>query len=150
MRRDSAQKSLRRTDKWWQVANDRVEPKGEGRSTMIRHGLKGLALACGLMAGASFGQAHAQALTVPPDLRTPSEAAPPEPTEGGKARSAKPKREKRAAQTKPRAANAPKSPSSQPEGRRLYPPDIDRGDGGESRVKPSFTPGGNLGIGGRF
>ena len=118
---------------------------------MIRHGLGILGLACGLVVGAFLGQAHAQALTVPPDLRAPSEAAPPEPVERGKVRTAKPKREKRAAQTKARSTNAPKSSGPQPEGRRMYPPEIDRSDdAGEPRVKPSFTPGGNVGLGGRF
>jgi len=101
------------------------------------------------MVGALLGQAHAQALTVPPDLRGPSEVAPPEPADRSKARSAKPKREKRAAQTKARSANTPQPSTPKQEGRRIYPPDIDRSDAGSS-VKPSMTPSGRMGIGGRF
>ena len=116
---------------------------------MIRHGLGVSGLVCGLMIAAVLGQAHAQALTVPPALRTPSEAAPPEPADRSKARSAKPRREKRATQTKARSATTPKPSTSQQEGRRMYPPDIDRSDAGSS-VQPSMTPSGRMGVGGRF
>jgi hypothetical protein len=116
---------------------------------MIRHGLGVLGLVCGLMVGALLGQAHAQALTVPPALRTPSEAAPPETADRSKAPSAKPRREKRATQTTARSATTPKPSTSQQEGRRRYPPDIDRSDAGSS-VQPSMTPSGRMGIGGRF
>lgn len=113
---------------------------------MIRHCLGALGLAAGL-ALASVGQAQAQALTVPPHLRAPSEATPPEPAAGAKAKPAKPKHDKRTAQKAP-APNA-NSVVSQPEGRRMYPPDIDRSESGSS-VKPSMTPSGRMGFGGRF
>lgn len=114
---------------------------------MIRHCLGALGLAAGLALVAISGQAQAQALTVPPDLRAPSEAASSGPAAEGKTKPAKPKRDKRTAQ-KAASPNA-KPLAAQPEGRRMYPPDIDRSESGPS-MRPSMTPSGRMGFGGRF
>ena len=119
----------------------------------IRHGLGVLAVAGGLIAAAP--PAQGQALTVPPDLRAPGAAPSPEPAERGKPRTAKPKKAKPTAAgerslTVP-GSSGPKSPTASQGAQREYPPDIDRNAGAdEPRIRPSVTPSGGLGIGGRF
>jgi len=122
------------------------------RSMMIRNAFITLGCACGLALAAPLGQAHAQSLTVPPDLRGPSQAAAPESPSPS---AAKPKREKRAAKAKARSAAAPKLSTPQSgvvggAGKREYPADIDRSDDAGPGVRPSFNPSGRMGIGGRF
>jgi hypothetical protein len=119
------------------------------RSIMIRNALITLGFAFGLALAAPLGQARAQSLTVPPDLRGPNQAAAPESPSRS---AAKPKREKRAAKAKARSAAAPKlsTPQSGGVGKREYPADIDRSDDAGPSIRPSFNPSGRMGIGGRF
>lgn len=122
---------------------------------MVQNGFIAWGAACGLMLAAALGPARAQSLTVPPDLRTPSQATAPESAEPSAPGAKKPKREKRAAQTKARSAAAPKASTPQSggmggAGKREYPPDIDRSDDASPSVKPTFSPNGRMGLGGRF
>jgi hypothetical protein len=119
---------------------------------MSRHGLRVLglgvlAIAGGLAAATPQVLAQTPGLTIPPDLRPPSVAAPSEPA---KPPAAKPKAKKRAAQAgASRAPDGPKASASPQVPQRVYPPDLERDEGG-AQIKPSFNSNGRLGFGGRF
>jgi hypothetical protein len=149
-------RTLARTGQVVQVARKMgLGRTAKERSIMTRNGLIAVALACGLMPAAPLGPARAQSLTVPPDLRTPGQTTGPAAAEPDAPAAKKPKREKRAAQAKARSATAPKLSAPQSggmggAGKREYPADIDRSDDAGPSVKPSFSPSGRMGIGGRF
>ena len=115
-----------------------------------------LALAGALLAGILPTTAEAQSMPPPPSMNDPAPAAGPaakKPAPKAK-RPAKPAEASSEAAAKPAAKAAPQRSSVEaPLPRKIDPRDIDDPYGGvgrSERAAPTFTPGGKVGVGGRF